>query len=94
MKKIPFTSGNGNPKRFSYISENGTFQYKLKKIKEISTKKMFYISGNGSLPKILIFPQKKVFLISGKQRPKKLLYIPGNRNQKNSLYFTKELSQL
>ena len=46
-KKIPYSSGNGNPQKASYISGNRTFQSKLEK--------SYYTSGNGNHKKFLIF---------------------------------------
>ena len=54
LKKIPYISGNGNPKRASYISGNGTFQ---------STPRKFLIfQPTETSKKFLIFSQKKAVL--------------------------------
>ena len=52
-EKIPYISGNRNPKKASYISGNGTFQLKLGKI--------FYTSGNGSPEKVSYIFLKESF---------------------------------
>ena len=67
-KKIPYISRNGNPKRASYISGNGTFQPKPPKIKKILPKKTPFIFremefSNPKMKKLVIFSQKKAFLI-------------------------------
>ena len=65
-KKIPYISGNGNPKKASYISGNEAFQ---------STDRKFLILQETKTPKeFLTFSQKKAFLIFWKtETPKKFL---------------------
>ena len=66
IKKI---SGNGNPKKASYISGNGTFQFTPRKFlvfQETETpKKIPFISGNGNSEKILILPKTELSYILG-----------------------------
>ena len=66
-KKIPYISGNGNPKIISYILGNGTFQSTLRK---------FLIFQKTETPKkLLIFSQKKAVIIYYEtETPKKSLY--------------------
>ena len=61
--KNPYISRNRNPKKASYISGNGTFQYTPRGIS--------YISGSGSPKIFLIFFQKKLLLNFGKRKPPK-----------------------
>ena len=62
-------SGNGNPKKASYISGNGTFQSTPRKFlvfQETETpKKIPFISGNGNSEKILILPKTELSYILG-----------------------------
>ena len=44
-KKVPYISGNGKPKKASYISENWAFKSKLQKIK-----KKFYRKNKFFIP--------------------------------------------
>ena len=67
-KKYPYISGNGNPKKASYILGNGTFQPKPQKMKKIHSEKRFLIFqemelSNSKIKKFLIFFKKKAFLI-------------------------------
>ena len=61
-KKFPYTSGNRNLKKASYISENETFQSTLIK---------FIILQETKAPKIsLYFLKRKLSLYFGKQKPR------------------------
>ena len=65
--KIPYISENGNPKKASYISGNQTFQ---------TTPRKFLILQEMKTPnKLLIFSQKKAFLIFSERN---FSYISGN----------------
>ena len=68
-KKTPYISGNGNPKKTSFISENGTFQSYAsgnigpKKIPYVFSKeRFFYISENGNPGKIVIFQETELIV--------------------------------
>ena len=56
---IKKNSGNGNPKKASYIQGNGTCL--------VHPQKISYISGNGSPEKILIFQEMELIHISGNE---------------------------
>ena len=65
-KKIPYISGEGNPKKAFYILGNRTFQPKPQKIKKIHLEKKFLIfwemeQSNSKIMKFLIFSEKKSF---------------------------------
>ena len=62
--EIPYISGSGSPKKASYISGNGTFQY---------TPRKFLIFHETEAPKkLLIFSQKKaVLILQETETPKK-----------------------
>ena len=71
LKKIPYISGNGNPKKVSYISEMELFSPPQEKI--------FYTSRNGSPDKISYISSKESFsYISEKENPERIFYISGN----------------
>ena len=77
--ELSYISGNGNPKKASYTSGNGIFQFRLEKIS--------YTSGNGSPEKISYILTREIFsYISGnrtflyfrKRKPLKTSYISGS----------------
>ena len=77
-KKIPYFSGNGNPK------EHFIFQERY--IQNPSITDFSYILGNGT--GCLYYCCFFIFLYSGKQKPRKVNpYISGNRNPKKLLIF-------
>ena len=90
-KKIPNISGNGNPKKASYILGNGTFQPKPEN-KKVHPKKTSYTL---ILKNFLYFLTRKLFLYFSKRTPwkisyvfsKKLLYFGKRKPRKKSLYF-------
>ena len=76
-KKIPYFSGNGNPK------EHFIFQERY--IQNPSITDFSYILGNGTGCLYYCF---FIFLYSGKRKPRKVNpYISGNRNPKKLLIF-------
>ena len=62
---------------FSYISENETLHFspQAREIKKVHVKKISYTSRNGALKKLLIFSQKKAFLIFRKTETRKQFFI-------------------
>ena len=79
-KKIPYISGNGNLKKASYNSRNGTFQ---------STPRKFLILQETKTPEIpYIMSKESCSYILGNGNPEKILYISGNGT---FLYFGKSI---
>ena len=75
-------SGNGNPKKASYISENETFQS--------TTRKFLILQETKTSKKFLIVSQKKTFLIFHEtETPKKFFIFEGAETFKNLSYFRK-----
>ena len=79
-KKIPYISGNQNPRKAFYISENRVFQFVPRK---------FVILQKTKIPKkLLILSQKKAFLIFLETEiPKKLFIFQEAETLKNFLYY-------
>ena len=77
-KKIPYFSGNGNPKKH--------FIFQERYIQNPSITDFSYILGNGT--GCLYYCCFFIFLYSGKRKPRKVNpYISGNRNPKKLLIF-------
>ena len=77
-KKIPYFSGNGNPKKH--------FIFQERYIQNPSITDFSYILGNGT--GCLYYCCFFIFLYSGKRKPRKVNpYISGNRNPEKLLIF-------
>ena len=95
-KKIPYISGEGNPKKAFYILGNRTFQPKPQKIKKIHLEKKFLMFGemeqsNSKIMKFLIFSEK-YFLISSQIYTPHIWPLPPKTCSENFFYiFSKKL---
>ena len=71
LKKIPDISGNGNPKKASYISTNGSFQSTPRKFlifQEMETTKKIFIFQETEIPKKSLYFRKRNFLLYFRKR--------------------------
>ena len=72
-KKMPYISGNGNPKKLLIFWEKDLFSPSSRKLKKSTQKKILIFreveQSNSKIKNFVIFSQKKAFLIFPEKEP-------------------------